>query len=239
MDVIAQEAETALLHGDYEAALETLEGIQFSLCNAPCRRKILQLKALARVHMVETSCLSWWQAFELDPPPTSSSNDVKRAFKRLAALIHPDKCETPDAGTAFAALQGGLELLLNEIESGGGSASPHAKRSKQTDKDGQREFNWWDGWEEEDTEFLPNRESDEAGQKDARQLADTMSVEELDAEVRRRQALLSTRSDGKERPDLHALRDALSRARQALSAKLNSNRTNVTVEGGFLHQPNF
>lgn len=135
-------------------------------------------------------------------------------------------------------------LLLNEMGSGDGSTSSHAKRRRptaagmETDEDYGQGFNWWDSWEGDDKDIPPNTESIRTSEEDARQLADR-SVEELDAEVRRRQqAMLSMRSDGKERPDLHALRNALNRARQALGTKLNSNRVNVAVEGGFFHQPN-
>ncbi|EPS68208.1 hypothetical protein M569_06562 [Genlisea aurea] len=56
-------------------------------------------------------------AFEyLNLPFDSSMDDVKRQYRRLSLLVHPDKCNHPQAKDAFAALAKAQQILLDPQE---------------------------------------------------------------------------------------------------------------------------
>ncbi|XP_047952660.1 dnaJ homolog subfamily C member 8-like [Salvia hispanica] len=56
-------------------------------------------------------------AFEyLNLPFTSSVEDVKRQYRKLSLLVHPDKCKHPQAKEAFGALAKAQQLLLDQQE---------------------------------------------------------------------------------------------------------------------------
>ncbi|XP_047966882.1 J domain-containing protein spf31 [Salvia hispanica] len=56
-------------------------------------------------------------AFEyLNLPFTSSVDDVKRQYRKLSLLVHPDKCKHPQAKDAFGALAKAQQLLLDQQE---------------------------------------------------------------------------------------------------------------------------
>ncbi|GER39577.1 chaperone DnaJ-domain superfamily protein [Striga asiatica] len=56
-------------------------------------------------------------AFEyLNLPFDSSIDDVKRQYRKLSLLVHPDKCKHPQAKEAFGALAKAQQLLLDPQE---------------------------------------------------------------------------------------------------------------------------
>ncbi|KAF5175663.1 Dnaj-like protein, partial [Thalictrum thalictroides] len=56
-------------------------------------------------------------AFEyLNLPFDSSPEDVKRQYRKLSLLVHPDKCKHPQAKEAFGALAKAQQLLLEPQE---------------------------------------------------------------------------------------------------------------------------
>ncbi|KAG8371104.1 hypothetical protein BUALT_Bualt13G0052100 [Buddleja alternifolia] len=56
-------------------------------------------------------------AFEyLNLPFTSSIDEVKRQYRKLSLLVHPDKCKHPQAKEAFGALAKAQQLLLDPQE---------------------------------------------------------------------------------------------------------------------------
>ncbi|XP_073303938.1 J domain-containing protein spf31-like [Primulina huaijiensis] len=82
-------------------------------------------------------------AFEyLNLPFDSSLVDVKRQYRKLSLLVHPDKCKHPQAKEAFAALAKAQQLLndsqeraylLNQVNAA--KEELRAKRKKQLKKD--------------------------------------------------------------------------------------------------------
>ncbi|XP_073050865.1 J domain-containing protein spf31-like [Primulina eburnea] len=82
-------------------------------------------------------------AFEyLNLPFDSSLDDVKRQYRKLSLLVHPDKCKHPQAKEAFAALAKAQQLLndsqerdylLNQVNAA--KEELRAKRKKQLKKD--------------------------------------------------------------------------------------------------------
>ncbi|MCL7031694.1 hypothetical protein MKW94_008693 [Papaver nudicaule] len=56
-------------------------------------------------------------AFEfLNLPFNSSPDEVKRQYRKLSLLVHPDKCKHPQAKEAFSALAKAQQLLLDPEE---------------------------------------------------------------------------------------------------------------------------
>ncbi|KAG6415207.1 hypothetical protein SASPL_122612 [Salvia splendens] len=82
-------------------------------------------------------------AFEyLNLPFTSSVDDVKRQYRKLSLLVHPDKCKHPQAKDAFGALAKAQQLLLDQQERdyilnqvNAAREELRAKRKKQLKKD--------------------------------------------------------------------------------------------------------
>ncbi|KAG2280105.1 hypothetical protein Bca52824_051325 [Brassica carinata] len=46
----------------------------------------------------------------------SSTDDVKRQYRKISLMVHPDKCKHPQAQEAFGALAKAQQLLLNDQE---------------------------------------------------------------------------------------------------------------------------
>ncbi|CAA0841354.1 Chaperone DnaJ-domain superfamily protein [Striga hermonthica] len=82
-------------------------------------------------------------AFEyLNLPFDSSIDDVKRQYRKLSLLVHPDKCKHPQAKEAFGALAKAQQLLLDPQERdyilnqvNAAKEELRAKRKKQLKKD--------------------------------------------------------------------------------------------------------
>ncbi|XP_043712674.1 J domain-containing protein spf31-like [Telopea speciosissima] len=56
-------------------------------------------------------------AFEfLNLPFDSSLEDVKKQYRKLSLLVHPDKCKHPQAKEAFGALAKAQQILLDPQE---------------------------------------------------------------------------------------------------------------------------
>ncbi|KAK9068113.1 hypothetical protein SSX86_012224 [Deinandra increscens subsp. villosa] len=82
-------------------------------------------------------------AFEyLNLPFDSSAEDVKKQYRKLSLLVHPDKCKHPKANEAFSALAKAQQLLLDPQEReylvnqiNAAREELRAKRKKQLKKD--------------------------------------------------------------------------------------------------------
>eukprot|EP00252_Welwitschia_mirabilis_P008940 TRINITY_DN2120_c0_g1_i1.p1 TRINITY_DN2120_c0_g1~~TRINITY_DN2120_c0_g1_i1.p1 ORF type:complete len:247 (+),score=66.68 TRINITY_DN2120_c0_g1_i1:246-986(+) len=62
------------------------------------------------------SCFKLNPYEHLNLPFDSSADDVKRQYRKLSLLVHPDKCKHPQAKEAFAALAKAQQLLLDPQE---------------------------------------------------------------------------------------------------------------------------
>ncbi|KAF7154744.1 hypothetical protein RHSIM_Rhsim01G0200800 [Rhododendron simsii] len=102
----------------------------------------LSLKALSFSFFLILSCFKL-NAFEyLNLPFDSSLEDVKKQYRKLSLLVHPDKCKHPQAKEAFGALAKAQQLLLDPEERGyilnqvnNAKEELRAKRKKQLKKD--------------------------------------------------------------------------------------------------------
>ena len=115
-------AESALEDGKPSMALALLHSVPAEIKEAPAfRRHYLQLQAVCRIQLAHTSTLHsspspWWSVLGLDGDEVSDLRDIKRHFKRMAVLVHPDRCSLSCAGEAFALLQQGCETLVESID---------------------------------------------------------------------------------------------------------------------------
>lgn len=89
--------------------------------------------------------------------------DVQRQYKRLAGLVHPDKCAAAGAAEAFRRLRDAADALLAAVDEGpqGGGGAGCAKRARtaggsggqgeEEDDDGWVPdgggFPWWSAWD--------------------------------------------------------------------------------------------
>ncbi|XP_008782274.1 J domain-containing protein spf31-like [Phoenix dactylifera] len=62
------------------------------------------------------SCFKLNPFEHLNLPFDSSTNDVKKRYRKLSLLVHPDKCKHPQAKEAFSALAKAQQLLLDPQE---------------------------------------------------------------------------------------------------------------------------
>ncbi|KAJ3702916.1 hypothetical protein LUZ61_006621 [Rhynchospora tenuis] len=87
-------------------------------------------------------------SFKLNPfehlnlPFDASTDDVKKQYRKLSLLVHPDKCKHPQAKEAFGALAKAQQLLLDPQERGyildqvtAAKEELRAKRKKELKKD--------------------------------------------------------------------------------------------------------
>jgi hypothetical protein len=126
-----------------------------------CVKEAQQLDALATV-LAETQQHNWLAALQLDTAAvssttTTSSNSsgiIQRAYRRIAGLIHPDKCSHPTAAAGFQALTAAAAGALAQAVQGsaggwpaGFSAEGWGDGALNPDADVDEEYAWWSKWE--------------------------------------------------------------------------------------------
>lgn len=81
----------------------------------------------------------------------ASAADVRRQFRRLSALVHPDKCRLEGAHEAFQRLQAASEALQRAVEEGGAAERPGKRARTAGGASGSRGegSEWEEGGEEE------------------------------------------------------------------------------------------
>ncbi|XP_020519804.1 dnaJ homolog subfamily C member 8 isoform X3 [Amborella trichopoda] len=88
------------------------------------------------------SCFKLNPFEHLNLPFDSAPDDVKKQYRKISLLVHPDKCKHPQAKEAFAALAKAQQLLLDQqereyllIQINSARDELRAKRKKQLKKD--------------------------------------------------------------------------------------------------------
>lgn len=233
------QADALLAKGDPAAALAALRCARpeagGAAGDAAALRAYLRRQALCRIAIAaeSSSADAWWDVFGLDAAAAAAAADARRQFRRLSTLVHPDKGGSAEA---FAALQDGLEALLEALEPGQGAAKRRRQVSGgdegEADDDG---FAWWTEWDDlgrGEADVAQKEEKKAAEAVDNAELA-ALDAEALAAEVRARQgALLGPLPPG---ATLDDLKGAIWRARAALNAKLEEPAAlGAPAGGGFL-----
>jgi curved DNA-binding protein CbpA len=180
--------------------------------------------------------------------------NIKKQYKRLAILIHPDKCSIPIASNLFNVLQQGIEALIEHVE-----CSEKARKKVKNDDKGEKdlfdeaqddddEFAWWTEWDNPNTGNndganaastteeveLQQKKEKEAKDDDVNFLTLMQPLEKLSEEVRARQnAMLSRPPPGK---TLQDMKIALVRAKTILNDRLIKEKEVQAAAsgGGFL-----
>lgn len=247
-------AQAALQRADPVAAISALETVTLRKGDTESRAyRQTFVMAQIQLAMAQGNAQDWWKVFGLDRDQ-ASSQDVRRAFKRLAAIIHPDKCQLPNARESFDALQRGLETLVQDIGRPLGSKVKRGKtfhddNDNDNDNDDQR-YAWWTEWERNRDESSSDekrcREDCSADGKESMiKDLERRSISDLRAYIRHLQNEILTppnaNNDGHHsvherlRPTLSQLQSTLVLARRALAAKLDSQRKCDLPDGGFLN----
>jgi hypothetical protein len=103
LNALQQQQQQQQLDAAADGMLAPAVGADSSSWQA-CVRQAEQLHALATV-LTEAEGQHWLAALQLgDSTDSSSSSIIQRAYRRLAGLIHPDKCSHPCAAGGFQAL---------------------------------------------------------------------------------------------------------------------------------------
>jgi hypothetical protein len=222
---------------------------------------------------------AWWHVFGLenqDHLPTFTSpkttattanretlkiKEFKRQYKRLAILIHPDKCALPCAQDAFHKLRQGMDALIESVE---GSERARKKRKHDNDDDEgedgegetdlseeeteqEEEFAWWTEWDNPYPGTIPNSNTGAAG---GQGLEAQQQKEEADAEAKEKDLIFLSALDTEKltlevrarqdamlsRPPpectIHDMKAALLRARTILNSKLEEGKQQANESGG-------
>ncbi|CAL8460681.1 g212 [Coccomyxa elongata] len=158
----------------------------------------------------------------LEVSSTSDERQVQRQFRKLAKLVHPDKCDVEGAEAAFKAIC----LAAAELS----SAMKGATVAEEGD------VYWWEAWEDDAVEKKRKRaESPSLDAEDAvwQTGLHEMSVEELREEVTQLQASVfskSTTSSDIQIP-VHRKQQRLRRARSFLSRRLEESAKKACCDG--------
>lgn len=221
------------------------------------------------------------QVFGLEAASATAAS-VRRQYKRLAALVHPDKCRLEGAAEGFKRLRAAADSLLEAVSgsgppakraraerSGSGAAAAAADDAELSSGEEEEDgwvpngggFPWWSQWESVQpprgasagaacaAQLISSANQQQQQQGDAggkgtgagqdeeqaeeRQLQG-MALEELRAEVRRRQvAILEPALDAQgQRVPLQQLQAALRRARTVLADRVAAAAAVKAAEGG-------
>lgn len=277
---VLEAAERQLVAGQPAACLAALAALPCVDRQAlPARR----LQALCRVQLAGSpsaaGSAAWWGLFGLEAGSASAA-DVRRQYRRLAPLVHPDKNPAAASPEAFKRLRAAADALLEAV---GGGSRRQAKRARTAGggsdvageeagglSSGEEEeqedwapdgagFPWWEEWDMPASRGAaaaaapadPARSSGGAGQQTQQAAGGNqqqqateeaalaqLSLDELRAEVRRRQAgLLEPQVDGEgRRIPLPQLQAALRAARSLLAERTAAAAAQAALDsgGGFL-----
>lgn len=157
-------ASRCLTAGDMVEAAQHAQHAQQMAARPAQQREASQLLALCHV-LQHAGALQWQQLLSLEPgeqgsaapgcdvgisatttgSSSSSLGHYKRQYKRLAALVHPDKCSHPAANSAFKALQQALHHMQQQLR---GSDLDQHQPGSDGDVSGD-DAAWWAEWDAE------------------------------------------------------------------------------------------
>lgn len=222
------------------AAAEKLPGCK------PLAARLATLRLVCRLHLSSSQrSTTPWQVLGLEESASSAS--IRRAFRKGAQRIHPDKCDLPGAEAAFKMLAAAADTAL--AESRGSVSSNNIAASRGPSPDGPSAFDsdWWDEFEtipaeERQPERNSKRERTSsftgaaAAGGDAEWLSN-LTTKDLKAEVVRRQAAVFQRSPHSEEAamDPLACQSRLREARTLLSDRIKADKARQlgSMSGGF------
>lgn len=214
-------------------------------CDTHIAASLATLRLVCRLHIGSSQRgTTAWQVLGLEEGATSAK--VRRAFRKGAQRIHPDKCDLPGAESAFKLLAAAADTALAATpiySSSYGGAAAGGSSPKATPASGGC---WWDEWDP----TLGERRQEERASKRRRPECPTaapavpdgdwlsnLSVKELRDEVSRRQAAILQPLPDSEEAGLDPIvrQSRLREARSLLSDRVKTEKAqNLEAEvGGF------
>lgn len=241
-------AEQELNAGNWITCLALLQTAEIPSNDETRRRR--QLQALAHIYKAADTG-KWAELLGIDISH-NSPEDVRRNYKRLAALIHPDKCSVKSASDGFNTLTTGAKHLQTQL-SDQDNLSRKKQRLSSEDLDLNENlpndiidgscFPWWSEWDDD-----VKQEDDTDKTNDTKQAAENadlaflnnLTLQELQTEVnKRKEALLENPIDEEtgQRIAMSALNAALRRARSQLNCRLQDEKEQPPQEGSRGYDP--
>jgi hypothetical protein len=238
-NVIA-EAQAALRRGDPASAVSALKPakVEKFVDNKTILRNYHQTLVMAEIQVVaaqDDNAQGWWKVFGLDRHH-SSVQEVRRAFKRLAAIVHPDKCQLPNAAGSFDALHCGLEVLLEEIDRP--NSNPKKRKTNHHNDNDNSVYAWWTEWEQDQDKSRKTSSNNKSPDDSSERIEDLekLSTAALRAHIRHLQNEILTPVNEitqKKCRTLPELQSAIVQARRVLASKIDQ-RGQRLPDGGFM-----
>ena len=96
------------------------------MANYDCEEDVISESTASREEMIRDvlAAPSIWELLRL--PPDSGRESLRKGFRKVAMLIHPDKCSHEDATRAFQRIQG----LMDDMNRPIAAAAPAAIKIK-------------------------------------------------------------------------------------------------------------
>lgn len=218
-------AQAQFQHKQYDLCLLTLHILTDAAgTHAP---EAQALTAICKIHK-HAAVQEWHKVLGLSR--IAPEADVKRQYRRLAAQVHPDKCKLEGAEEAFKLLGRAVAHALSAADKNKGQAA------EASDAEAGPAAAWWEEWEEEQPASRKRRHptskpTAEDEQQD--QGLANMTTQELQAEVRKRQAAVLRPEPGSQEEHLNAFQrqKRLRVARTALGEHLQ--KATATAGRGF------
>ncbi|DBA92205.1 TPA: hypothetical protein ACH3X1_015914 [Trebouxia sp. C0004] len=218
-------AQAQYQHRQYDLCLLTLHILTDAAgTSAP---EAQGLTSICKIHK-HAAVQEWHKVLGLSL--NSSEADIKRQYRKLAAQVHPDKCKLEGAEEAFKLLGRAVAHALSAADKNRGQVA------EESDAEAGPAAAWWEEWAEEQPASRKRRHptskpTAEDEQQD--QGLANMTTQELQAEVRKRQAAVLRPEPGSEEEQLNAFQrqTRLRVARTALGEHLQ--KATATAGRGF------
>lgn len=214
----------------------------------PLAASLATLRLVCRVHIGSSqSRTTAWQILGLDEGATSAN--IRRAFRKGAQRIHPDKCDLPGAEVAFKLLAAAADTALAAEPESASPNSVAASRELSSEKAPASDSSWWDEWDPTPAERRQQKRAEKrqrsasyttaaAAILDADWLS-SLSTKELKGEVARRQAAVLQPFPDSEEAAMEPLarQSRLREARALLSDKVKADKAQqlAATAGGFFN----
>lgn len=217
------EAEAHFQHKRYDVCLLNLHMLTHAGNSG--NQEAQALTAMCKIHK-HAAFQEWHKVLSI--PLNATEPDVKRQYRKLAAQVHPDKCQLDGAEEAF-------KLLGRAVAHAISNADKTRDDTILDDETGPAAA-WWEEWEDQHPSSRKRRHptsqpTAEDEQQD--QPLANMSTEELQAEVRKRQTAVLRPEPGSVEEQLSAFQrqKRLRVARTVLGEHLQ--QANATGGKGF------
>lgn len=220
-------------------------------CEALAAR-LATLRLVCRLHLGSAQrSTTAWKLLGLEENATAAS--IRRAFRKGAQRIHPDKCNLPGAEIAFTLLAAAADTALAAAaisapgSSDGVAATAAASGGLSPERCATSDHYWWGGWDPSPSKERHRTRASKRQRSPGISAGDTvvpdadrltsLSLQDLKTEVTRRQAAVLQPLPGSDESAMDPLarQGRLRDARELLSARLKADKARQLADsaGGF------